>query len=64
MSGHGFRALATTTIIEKLGYRYEVIDRQLAHSASNKIRAAYDRAEFLEERVKMMQEYADYTVTI
>lgn len=60
MSGHGFRALATTTIIEKLGYRYEVIDRQLAHSARNKIRAAYDRAEFLEDRVKMMQEYADY----
>ena len=60
MSGHGFRALATTTIIEKLGYRYEVIDRQLAHSARNKIRAAYDRAEFLEDRVKMMQKYADY----
>lgn len=60
MSGHGFRALATTTIIEKLGYRYEVIDRQLAHSACNKIRTAYDRAEFLEDRIEMMQEYADY----
>lgn len=60
MSGHGFRALATTTVKEKLGYRHEVIDRQLAHAQKNKIVAAYDRAEFLDERKKMMQEYADY----
>ena len=64
MSGHGFRAMATTTIIEKLGYRYEVIDRQLAHSKQSKIRAAYDRAEFLEERIKMMQDYSDFTYKI
>jgi integrase len=59
MTGHGFRALAMTTIKEKLGYRHEVIDRQLAHAHTSKITAAYDRAEFLKERAKMMQEWAD-----
>lgn len=60
MTGHGFRALAMTTIKEKLDYRHEVVDRQLAHARANKIIAAYDRAEFLPDRKKMMQEYADY----
>ncbi len=57
---HGFRALAMTTIMEKLGYRYEVPDRQLAHSKGSSVKAAYDRAEFLQERTKMMQDWADY----
>jgi integrase len=60
MTGHGFRALAMSTIKEKLGYRHEVVDRQLAHVPGNKVTAAYDRAKFLEDRRKMMQEYADY----
>lgn len=64
MTGHGFRALAMTTLKEKLSYRHEVIDRQLAHAKKNKIVAAYDRAEFLDDRRKMMQEYADYIVSI
>ncbi len=59
MTGHGFRALAMSTIKEELGYRHEVIDRQLAHIEPNKIKAAYDRAEFLEERKKMMQDWAN-----
>ncbi len=59
-TGHGFRALAMTTLKEKLNYRHEVIDRQLAHAPENKIIAAYDRAEFLDERRKMMQEWADF----
>lgn len=59
MSGHGFRALAMTAIKERLNYRHEVIDRQLAH-AQDKITAAYDRALFLQERKVMMQEWADY----
>lgn len=59
-TGHGFRALAMSTIKEKLGYRHEVIDRQLAHAPENKIVAAYDRAKFLDERKKMMQEWADF----
>lgn len=49
-----------TTIKERLGYRHEVVDRQLAHAHRNKVNAAYDRAQFLDERRKMMQEWADY----
>ncbi len=60
MTGHGFRALAMTTIKERLNYRHEVIDRQLAHSHRNSVDAAYDRAKFLDERKKMMQDWADY----
>jgi integrase len=59
-TGHGFRALAMTAIKEKLGYRHEVVDRQLAHGQKDKVAAAYDRAQFLDERVKMMQEWSDY----
>jgi len=60
MTGHGFRALAMSGIKQELGYRHEVIDRQLAHTPKSKIVRAYDRAEFLEDRRKMMQEWADY----
>lgn len=59
-TGHGFRALAMTTIIEELGYRYEVPDTQLAHAKGDDIRRAYDRSKFLSERVEMMQKWADY----
>jgi integrase len=47
MTGHGFRALAMGAIKEKLGWRHEVVDRQLAHAPKDKITAAYDRAKFL-----------------
>ncbi len=60
MTGHGFRSLAMSSIKEKLGYRHEVIDRQLAHAPSGKINQAYDRAAFLSDRRKMMQDWADY----
>lgn len=60
MTGHGFRALAMSTIKEKLGYRHEVVDRQLAHLPRNAIDQAYDRALFLPDRMKMMQDWADY----
>ncbi|MDQ1086169.1 integrase arm-type DNA-binding domain-containing protein [Siphonobacter sp. SORGH_AS_1065] len=60
MTGHGFRALAMSTIKENLNYRHEVIDRQLAHQPRNKVDKAYDRAQFLPERAKMMQDWADY----
>lgn len=59
-TGHGFRALAMTAIKEKLGYRHEVVDRQLAHAHRNSVDAAYDRAQFLDEREIMMQDWADY----
>lgn len=60
MTGHGFRALAMSTIKEKLGYRHEVVDRQLAHAPRSKVDRAYDRAQFLKDRTKMMQDWADY----
>jgi integrase len=62
-TGHGFRALAMSTIKEKLGYRHEVIDRQLAHAHKSKIDAAYDRAQFLQDRTVMMQRWGDYLDT-
>lgn len=60
MTGHGFRALAMSGIKQELGYRHEVVDRQLAHVPGNKIDKAYDRAKFLDERRVMMQDWADY----
>jgi integrase len=60
MTGHGFRALAMSTIKERLGYRHEVVDRQLAHAPKDKVASAYDRAKFIDERKVMMQEWADY----
>ena len=58
MTGHGFRSLASTILNEK-GYQPDVIERQLAHEDGDKIRSAYNRAEYLLERKKMMQDYAD-----
>jgi integrase len=58
MTGHGFRALASTILNEK-GYNPDWIERQLAHEDNDKIRSAYNRAEYLAERKKMMQDYAD-----
>ena len=60
MTGHGFRALAMSTIKERLEYRHEVVDRQLAHAHEKKQNGTYDRAPFLTERGKMMQDWADY----
>ncbi|HJV73013.1 MAG TPA: integrase arm-type DNA-binding domain-containing protein [Noviherbaspirillum sp.] len=60
MTGHGFRSLAMGVIKERLGYRHEVVDRQLSHQSGDTYGEAYDRAEFKEERKKMMQQYADY----
>lgn len=60
MVAHGFRALARTTIREKLGYDSEIIERQLAHKESGPLGEAYDRTQFLDKRRKMMQHWADY----
>ena len=59
-TGHGFRALAMTTIMEKLGYSYEIPDIQLAHAKAGDVRRAYDRTTFLQQRIKMMQDWANY----
>lgn len=60
MTGHGFRALASTILNEQRKYHQDVIERQLAHAERNEVRAAYNRADYLLERKKMMQEWADY----
>ncbi len=59
-SAHGFRATAST-ILNEMGYRPDVIERQLAHAERNKVRASYNQAEYLEERRAMMQQWADLT---
>jgi integrase len=56
---HGFRAMASTNLNE-LGYRADVIEAQLAHKEPDAVRLAYNRAEYTEERRKMMQGWADY----
>lgn len=58
MTGHGFRAVASTMLNES-GFRPDVIERQLAHQERNAVRAAYHRAEYLSERRAMMQQWAD-----
>ena len=58
MTMHGFRSMAST-ILNELGYNRDWIERQLAHTERNSIRAAYNYAEYLPERRKMMQDWAD-----
>lgn len=60
MTGHGFRSLALGLLKEKLGFSHEVADRQLAHVPKSSVDRAYDRAQFLPQRIAMMQDYADY----
>lgn len=59
MTAHGFRAMARSLLAE-LGWKTDAIERQLAHKASGPLGAAYDRAQFLDERSLMMQAWADY----
>jgi integrase len=58
-TGHGFRTMASTLLNEQ-GFAPDVIELQLAHAERNKVRAAYNRAQRLPERRKMMQAWADY----
>ncbi len=58
-TGHGFRSTAST-ILNEHGFRADVIERQLAHTEQNDVRAAYNHAQYLPERHKMMQWWADY----
>jgi integrase len=62
-SSHGFRATAST-ILNEMGYRSDVIERQLAHKERNQSRASYNRAEYLAERRDMMKAWANYLDTI
>lgn len=59
-SGHGFRATARTLLDERLRYRVEVIEMQLAHAVRDPLGRAYNRTRYLEERTAMMQAWGDY----
>jgi integrase len=59
MSAHGFRALASTNLNEQ-GWNRDVIELSLSHTEGNAVRAAYNHAEHLEERLEMMQAWADW----
>lgn len=59
MTAHGFRSMACTLLNEQ-GWNRDAIERQLAHAERNSIRAAYHYSEYLPERRKMMQAWADY----
>ena len=59
MTGHGFRSMASTHLNEQ-GWHRDAIERQLAHAERDDVRAAYNFAEHLPERRRMMQAWADY----
>lgn len=60
MTGHGFRAMASTLLNELGKWNPDAIERQLAHADRNAVRGAYTRGEYWNERVAMMQEWSDY----
>ncbi|WP_300493164.1 integrase arm-type DNA-binding domain-containing protein [uncultured Methylophaga sp.] len=59
MTAHGFRSMAST-ILNEQGWNRDAIERQLAHSERDGVRAAYNYAQYLSERKEMMQSWADY----
>ncbi len=59
MTSHGFRHTAST-MLNELGYHSDIIELQLAHTNKDRIRATYNKAQWLEKRVNMMQAWADY----
>jgi integrase len=63
MTAHGFRATAST-FLNEMGFNPDAIEAQLAHKDKNEIRAAYNRAQYLDERRAMLQSWADYVENI
>ena len=59
MTGHGFRGLAST-ILHEQDYLHDHIELQLAHAQRNAVSAAYNHAQYLKPRAKMMQDWADF----
>jgi integrase len=60
ITGHGFRAMARTILHEQLRFPGEVIEHQLAHRVPDALGTAYNRTRFIDDRIKMMQAWADY----
>jgi integrase len=63
MTAHGFRTTASTLLNEQ-GWSPDAIERQLAHSPRDQVRAAYNRAQYLDERRRMMQSWSDYLYSL
>lgn len=63
MTGHGFRGIASTALNE-MGYRWDVIEAQLSHVEGNRTRAAYNHAQYLDERRELMQGWANYLAAV
>ncbi|PKH30654.1 tyrosine-type recombinase/integrase [Acinetobacter radioresistens] len=59
MTGHGFRGLASTTLHEQ-GYMHDAIEIQLAHTVGNAVSQAYNHAQHMDYRIKMMQDWSDF----
>ena len=59
MTGHGFRHMASTTLHE-LGWEEHFVEKQLAHGVRNKVAKVYNHAQYLPDRTRMMQAWADY----
>ena len=64
MTGYGFRSLASTALNESVKFCPDAIERQLSHEQSDDVRAAYNRAEYYQERVELMQWWADQIVSL
>jgi integrase len=60
MTVHGFRALASTVLNEQSPFSIDVIERQLAHKETDAVRAAYNRAEYLDDRIKLMNYWSNW----
>lgn len=60
MTGHGFRALASTVLNQQNQFNKDWIERQLAHKENDEVRDAYNRADYFDQRVTMMQWYSDW----
>ena len=61
MTAHGFRSLAETVILNHIpGITKDIIEAQLAHSKRGPLGGAYDRADYMMQRLQMMQVWADY----
>ncbi|KQW61524.1 tyrosine-type recombinase/integrase [Variovorax sp. Root411] len=58
-TAHGFRALFST-VANEAGWNADAIERQLAHAERNQVRAAYDRGARVQERIKLMDWWAQY----
>jgi len=62
-TGHGFRTTAST-VLNEMGFNPDAIERQLAHTEKDSVRAAYNRAEYLKDRRELMQAWGDYLATM